>query len=203
MYILSYDGLLQRIQEGMVSRRLRVRKDEVLYLSDMARGCELLIQLPEKTGPDDAPWGKLVIEWVPENEVFTSRMQDNDPDDPFLQQNSWFDERGAQVMLHAAFHLHFDSFPIGIERIHQITEVLRTHAEEYFGGDGDVVAEVRMTVAEAALACLRYEVNAGAMVITPEPWWEEWVDIFVGMLEGLRKIYDQLAAEFQEPDEQI
>ena len=58
-----------------------------------------------------------------------------------------------------------------------------------------------MTASEAALACLRYEVNAGALVITPEPWWEEWVEIFVGMLEGLRRIYDQLASELQDPDE--
>lgn len=201
MYILSYEELLQHMQEGMVDRGMRVRKDEVLYLNDMARGCEFLIQLSEKAGHEDGPWGKLMIEWVPENEVFTAQLDEHDPGEAFLQPNSLFDERGAQVMLHAAFHLHFDSFPIGIGRIHQITEILRSHAEEYFGGDGDVVAEVRMTVAEAALACLRYEVNAGAMIITPEPWWKEWAEIFRGMLEGLRKIYEQLATEFQDPEE--
>lgn len=201
MYILSYEDLVRHVQDGMERKGLQVRKDEVVYLNDMARACELLIQLPEKDGHEEGPWGKLIIEWVPENEVFVSQLEEHDLNDPFMQPNGLFDERGAQVMLHAAFHMHFESFSIGIDRVHQITEVLRTQAEEYFGGDGDVVAEVRLTASEAALACLRYEVNAGAMVYTPEPWWEEWVDIFVGMLNGLRQLYDQLASERQEPDE--
>lgn len=196
MYRLNYEGLMRRLQAAMTRRGLRARREEVLYMSDLARVCEFLIQFPHR-GSDERPWGKLIVEWTPENEALANRLREVPPGAEPLPDEA---DRGVQISLHAAFHLHFDTLPISIGRVHAITEKLRSLANAYFGGEGDVVAEVRLAETEASLACLRYEVNADAPLVTAEEWWHTWAELFYGMLLQLNAIYGELEAEFQGPE---
>lgn len=194
---LNYEGLMRRIQMAMARRGLRVRREEVLYLSDLARVCEFLIQFPHEAR-DERPWGKLVVEWSAENEATAAWLREAGGGPGLSLEGT--DEPGAHLSLHAAFHLHFDALPIGIERVHLITEKLRNLSAAYFEGEGEVVAEVRLAEAEAALACLRYEVNSSVPLAPAEEWWHAWAELFYGMLLQLNAIYGQIETEFQGPE---
>jgi len=192
MQLLDYAGFRDRLAQAFSSAgKFQVRLDEVVYLSDGSRGCEILVY-PD--GQKDGVWGKLGFEWVAENQAFYEEaehaMHERNGEPPPL------DREAAEVNMHAAFHLHFDEFDVTADVIRDVAETMKARAEEYFSDEGGVVAEVRLTSDAAKLECLRFEVNATGAAWADEPWWERWGAVFAGMLEHLERIHGDLQEEF-------
>lgn len=198
MYILNYEDFRDHLVDAMMLAGLRARTDEVLYLTDMTRGCEIHVSTDDNA---EEPWGKLAFEWTSENQALSQRAHAR-----FESGNRCLEDLdlvGNKVGMHAAFHLHFDGLRVGSDVIRDVTEIIRTHAEGEFGPDGDVVAEVRLTAEYAGVECLRFEVHAECPLVSTEPWWDEWGEVFATMLAKFEEIYGRLETEFGGSDREV
>lgn len=192
MHVLDYAGFRDTLVDAITSKGLQVSIDEAVFLGTNSRGCELLIHHDDEPGE---VWGKVSFEWVAANQALFEEIHEQgdvyDPDMPL--------DPDAEVMMNAAFHLHFGTLSISTEAMSGVAAEIKRHAEAFFGDDGGVVAEVSMTSADARLECLRFEINTSAPMISEEPWWEQLADVCAAMLDKLEEIHGRLRSEFGSP----
>ncbi|HLS89706.1 MAG TPA: hypothetical protein VK101_00460 [Limnochordia bacterium] len=192
MHVLDYAGFRDALVDAITSKGLQVSVDEAVFLGTNSRGCELLIHHDDEPGE---VWGKVSFEWVAANQALFEEIHEQgdvyDPDMPL--------DPDAEVMMNAAFHLHFGTLSISTEAMSGVAAEIKRHAEAFFGDDGGVVAEVSMTSADARLECLRFEINTSAPMISEEPWWEQLADVCAAMLDKLEEIHGRLRSEFGSP----
>jgi len=192
VHVLDYAGFRDALVDAITSKGLQVSVDEAVFLGTNSRGCELLIHHDDEPGE---VWGKVSFEWVAANQALFEEIHEQgdvyDPDMPL--------DPDAEVMMNAAFHLHFGTLSISTEAMSGVAAEIKRHAEAFFGDDGGVVAEVSMTSADARLECLRFEINTSAPMISEEPWWEQLADVCAAMLDKLEEIHGRLRSEFGSP----
>lgn len=192
MHVLDYAGFRDALVDAITSKGLQVSVDEAVFLGTNSRGCELLIHHDDEPGE---VWGKVSFEWVAANQALFEEIHEQgdvyDLDMPL--------DPDAEVMMNAAFHLHFGTLSISTEAMSGVAAEIKRHAEAFFGDDGGVVAEVSMTSADARLECLRFEINTSAPMISEEPWWEQLADVCAAMLDKLEEIHGRLRSEFGSP----
>jgi hypothetical protein len=192
VHVLDYAGFRDTLVDAITSKGLQVSIDEAVFLGTNSRGCELLIHHDDEPGE---VWGKVSFEWVAANQALFEEIHEQgdvyDPDMPL--------DPDAEVMMNAAFHLHFATLSISTEAMSGVAAEIKRHAEAFFGDDGGVVAEVSMTSADARLECLRFEINTSAPMISEEPWWEQLADVCAAMLDKLEEIHGRLRSEFGSP----
>lgn len=187
MHVMDYEGLRKLLIGAMEDAGLLVRADEVLYVNELARVCELFIQRPLD---HESTWAKVGFEWRAENQATAQYVED-------LVEHTGspapFDNR---VMLHAAFHLHFDDINVDSDVIREVTDSVLVHARRLFGDDGAVVAELRMLSASARIECLRYEVDVEAPGDGPIEWWHTWGAMCASLLTQFDEIHAELYTRF-------
>lgn len=192
MHVLDYAAFRDALVDAITSKGLQVSLDEAVFLGTNSRGCEVLIHHFDEPGE---VWGKVSFEWVAANQALLEELNEQgdvyDADMPL--------DPDAEVMMNAAFHLHFGNLSIATEAMSEVAAEIKRHAEAFFGDDGGVVAEVSMTSADARLECLRFEVNTSAPFISEEPWWEQLAEVCVAMLDKLQEIHGRLRSEFGSP----
>lgn len=185
MHVMDYEGLRKLLIRTMEDAGLVVKVDEVLYINELARVCELFIQRPLDY---DATWAKVAFEWRAENQATVNSVEDG------AQAAFPGSER---VILHAAFHLHFDDLEIDSEVIHEVTDAILSHATRLFGEAGAMVAELRMLSSTARIECLRYEVDVeaphyGAGI----EWWHTWGAMCANLLSHFDEIHAELYSRY-------
>jgi hypothetical protein len=191
MEVYDYNDLRDRLTESLLEADLRISVDEVVYLSGLTRECEILVY-PRSVGPD--VWGKVAFEWTAGNQSLLDVL---DQDQEFASELlDDLDLASAQVLMHCEFHLHFGHLVVSTDVVRDVASHIKDQAEQYFGGEGGVVAEVHLTSEEAKLDCLRYEVNTMTSLITDEEWWERWGYLCRDMLSHLSAIHTHLESMF-------
>jgi len=193
VHVLDYGAFRDTLVDALTARGLQGSVDEAIFLGTNSRGCEVLIHHDDEPGE---VWGKVSFEWVAANQALLEEMNEEgeqayDPDLPL--------DPDAEVMLSAAFHLHFGDLYIATETMREVAEEIKRHAEAFFGDEGGVVAEVSMTSADARLECLRFEVNTAVPFITEDPWWEQLAGVCRSMLDKLQEIHGRLRSEYGSP----
>lgn len=193
MHVLDYGAFRDALVDALSARGLQSSVDEAIFLGTNSRGCEVLIHYDDEPGD---VWGKVSFEWVAANQALYEEVNEEgeeayDPDLPL--------DPDAEVMMSAAFHLHFGDLSIATEAMREVAEEIKRHAEAFFGDEGGVIAEVSMTSADARLECLRFEVNTSAPFITEEPWWEQLANVCRSMLDKLQEIHGRLRSEYGSP----
>lgn len=193
VHVLDYGAFRDALVDALGARGLQTSVDEAVFLGTSSRGCEILIHHDDE--PADV-WGKVSFEWVAANQALLEEINEQgedayDADLPL--------DPDAEVMMSAAFHLHFGDLSIATEAMREVAEEIKRHAEAFFGYDGGVVAEVSMTSADARLECLRFEVNTAAPFISDEPWWEQLAGVCRSMLDKLQEIHGRLRSEYGSP----
>lgn len=193
MHVLDYAAFRDALVDAVTAKGLHASVDEMVFLGTSSRGCEVLIHHFEEPGE---VWGKVSFEWVAANQALFEELSDQgtDPYDVLASMDP-----DAEVMMNAAFHLHFGNLSVATETMREVAEEIKRHAESYFGDEGGVVAEVSMTSADARLECLRFEVNTSAPLVSEEPWWEQMADVCLSMLDKLQEIHGRLKSEFGSP----
>ena len=183
MRVLDYEGLRRLLIRSLEDAGLLVKVDEVLYVNELARVCEVFIQRPLDYAATRA---KEAFEWRPENQATVNSVED-----------------GGQtaapegVILHAAFHLHFDDLEVDSDVIREVTDSILSHATRLFGDSGAMVAELRMVSTGARIECLRYEVDVeaphgGASV----EWWHTWGAMCASLLNHFDDIHAELYSRY-------
>ncbi|MBO2520946.1 MAG: hypothetical protein LOD85_02115 [Clostridia bacterium] len=193
MHVLDYGELRDALVDALAAQGLQSSVDEMVFLGTSSRGCEILMHHGDEPGE---VWGKVSFEWVAANQALLEELDDHDADayDPSLSLDP-----DAEVMLSAAFHLHFNEIAIAPEAMREVAEEIKRHAEAFFGDEGGVVAEVSMTSADARLECLRFEVNTSASFVSEEPWWDQLAGVCRSMLDKLQEIHGRLRSEYGSP----
>lgn len=191
MEVLDYNTFRDRLADSLAEAGMKVTTEEAMYLSTLSRGCDVYVY-PATDGPD--VWGKVGFEWTSENQTL---LEDLDHEleygDPQLDD---IDMAAGQVMMHSEFHLHFNRLAVSTDIISDVASSMKKLAEEFFGDEGGVVAEVYLASDEAKLDCLRYEVNTSASMLCEQPWWENWGVICRGMLTHMAEVYMRLESMF-------
>lgn len=190
MHVLEYEGLRSLLIAAMEDAGLLVKADEVLYMNELARSCELFIQ---RALDVEGTWAKFGFEWRAENQATTSYAHEMADTPVAGMMSSQIDNR---VLLHAAFHLHFDDLEVDTDVIREVAEVIQAHASVYFGSEGGVVAEVRLLPASARIECLRFEVGLESPGDASLEWWTEWGTICASILAQFDAIHAELYARF-------
>lgn len=191
MEALDYNAFRDRLADSLSEAGMRVTVEEAVYLGTLSRGCDIFIY-PASEGPD--VWGKVAFEWAPDNQALLEEIEHESE-----YGNNHIDEidiSSSQVMMHCEFHLHFGRLAVSTEVVSDVAGNIKKLAEEYFGDDGGIVAEVYLSSDEAKLDCLRYEVNTSAPMVTDEPWWENWGVMCRGMLVHVADVYIRLENMF-------
>lgn len=193
MHVLDYGAFRDSIVDAVAAKGLRASVDEAVFLGTSSRGCEVLIHHFDEPGE---VWGKVSFEWMAANQSLLEEITDQSADAYDVHASL---DPDAEVMMNAAFHLHFGNLSIATEAMREVAAEIKRHAENFFGDDGGVVAEVSMTSADARLECLRFEVNTSAPFVTDEPWWEQLAEVCLSMLDKLHEIHGRLKSEYGSP----
>lgn len=188
MHVTDYEGLRKLLIGTMTDAGLLVKTDEVLYLNELTRICELFIQRPIDR---ESTWAKVGFEWRAENQAALTFAHETD-----LIEAATHGLVDSRIMLHAAFHLHFDGLEVGADVIHEVTEALLGHARRYFGNDGSIVAELRLQSTQASIECLRYEIDVEAPTAGSLEWWQTWGAVCAGMLTQFDAIHEELYTRY-------
>lgn len=192
MHVLDYNAFRDRLLDAIEVQGFECSVDEVVYLNNASRGCDIFVY-PDGEGGE--VWGKVSFEWLPSNQALLDEMQQQASEEE-LDESAWASDPDAAVMMHVAFHLHFDSLPIATEAVTEAAEEIKELGESFFGDDGGVVAEVSMTSADARLECLRYEADTSAPLASEEEWWDDLAEVCRAMLDKLEKILARLRLEY-------
>lgn len=73
MHVMDYEGLRKLLIRSLEDAGLLVKADEVLYMGELARVCEVFIQRPLDY---EATWAKVAFEWRPENQATVNSVAD-------------------------------------------------------------------------------------------------------------------------------
>lgn len=190
MDVMDYDGLRNLMVEAMEDAGLLVKADEVLYMTELVRTCELFVQRPLDV---EGTWAKFGFEWRAENQA-TSAYALGLAHMPYT--DSPLPEIDNRVILHVAFHLHFDDLDVGTDVIREVAEVIQSYAHDHFGGEGGVITEVRLLPTSARVECLRFEATLESPSGAQANWWREWGQIYASMLSHFDEIHAELYARF-------
>lgn len=182
MHVMDYEGLRKLLIRSLEDAGLLVKADEVLYMGELARVCEVFIQRPLDY---EATWAKVAFEWRPENQATVNSVADGIHAVP------------EGVILHAAFHLHFDDLEVDSEVIREVTDAILSHATRLFGEAGAIVAELRMVSSTARIECLRYEVDVEAPHHGGNfEWWHTWGAMCASLLSHFDEIHAELYSRY-------
>lgn len=184
MHAMDYNGLRKLLIGTMEDAGLLVKADEILYLNDLTRICELFIQRPLDY---EATWAKVGFEWRAEHQAALGYAEEA----PELVVHGIH-----QVVLHAAFHLHFDELEVDSGVIHEVTDAVLAHARRLFGESGAMVAELRMLSSSARIECLRYEVDVEVPGDGAVEWWHTWGALCASLLTHFDEIHAELSSRF-------
>lgn len=193
VHVLDYGAFRDSLVDAMTAKGLHGSVDEAVFLGTNSRGCEVLIHHFDEPGE---VWGKVSFEWVAANQALLEEINERGEHDYDVHTSL---DPDAEVMMNAAFHLHFGNLSIATEAMREVAEEIKRHAEAFFGDEGGVVAEVSMTSADARLECLRFEVNTAAPFVTEDAWWEQLADVCLSMLDKLHEIHGRLKSEYGSP----
>lgn len=186
MRYLEYEDLRRLLVECMEDAGLFVKVDEVLYLGELTRVCELFVQRSED---EEGTWAKIGFEWRAENQAaaqFIEEVAAQAPDLPYA----------PHIMLHAAFHLHFDDLNVDADVIREVTDRFLAQARHLFGDSGAMVAELRMHSSAARIDCLRYEIDIDAPVDETLEWWQTLGNMCASLLAHLDAIHAELYSRY-------
>lgn len=190
VYVLNYAEFKDKIVEALTANGLKGSVDEVIFLNTHSRGCEVLVHPWDE--PDDV-WAKVHFEWASINQALVEELSEDGMGDYVVESLGDLD---AEVMMHVSYHLHFSDLMLAPDATRHVAEDMKGLAEQHFGEEGGVIAEVSMTSSESRLECLRFEVGTSAPMVTDEPWWEQFADVTGAMLEKMQMILFRLRSEY-------
>lgn len=192
MEVVDYNTLRDAVMDAFAAYDLQTSFDEAVFLNTHSRACEIYVH---RTDEPREVWAKLGFEWTASNQVLFERLKEfeEELDDVPI------DQPGAEVIMHASFHLHFGVLTIAPDAMRSAAEDMSRVGELFFGDEGGVVAEVSMTSSDARLECLRYEVGTAAPLVVQDSWWDQLAEVFVSMLDKLQEIFERLNYEYGSP----
>lgn len=190
MQVTDYESLRSLLTRAMEEAGLLVKTDEVLYLNELTRACELFVQRPADR---ETTWAKVGFEWRAEDQAAVMQAQDAEEGEA---EDGKYVPYEPQITIHAAFHLHFDGLDVDAAVIHEVTEAITGHAARFFGAEGSIVAELRLEATSARIDCLRYEIDIEPPADAGPDWWRMLGTVCAQMLLQFDTIHDELYTRF-------